>query len=79
MTINERAPVVAAGEIEIAANPQIVWDVLTAIDRWPSWNPDVKAVSVSGAVAEGTDFRWKSGTGTITSTIWRVEPPRLIA
>jgi len=79
MAINERAPVVAAGEIEIAANSEIVWDVLTAIDRWPSWNPDVKAVSMSGAVTEGTEFRWKSGPRTITSTIRRVESPRLIA
>jgi uncharacterized protein YndB with AHSA1/START domain len=79
MTINERAPVVAAGEIEIAANPEIVWDLLTKIDLWPSWNPDVKAVSMNGAVTEGTEFRWKSGPGTITSTIRRVEPPRLMA
>jgi hypothetical protein len=57
----------------------MIWDVLTAIDRWPSWNPDVKAVSTSGAVTEGTEFRWKSGPGTIISTIRRVESPRLMA
>ena len=57
----------------------MIWDVLTAIDRWPSWNPDVKAVSTSGAVTEGTESRWKSGPGTIISTIRRVESPRLMA
>lgn len=79
MTINESAPVVAAGEIKIAAGPEIVWDVLAAIDRWPTWNPDVKAVSLNGQVAEGTEFRWKSGPGTIISTIRSVEQPRLLA
>jgi hypothetical protein len=77
--INEEAPVAGASEIEVAAALESVWDVLTAIDRWPSWNPDVKSVSMQGDVVEGTVFRWKAGPGTITSTIGRLEPPRLIA
>ncbi|HZB35277.1 MAG TPA: SRPBCC family protein [Gaiellaceae bacterium] len=77
--INEAAPVVGASEIEIAAAPETVWDVLTTIDRWPTWNPDIKSMSMEGDVAAGSVFRWKAGPGTITSTIRRVEPPRLIA
>jgi hypothetical protein len=77
--INEQAPVVGRSELEIAAPPETVWDVLTAIERWPSWNPDVKSMSMQGPVAEGSVFRWQAGPGTITSTIRRVEPPRLIA
>lgn len=77
--INEQAPAVGRSEIEIAASPEAVWDVLTAFERWPSWNPEVKSMSIQGPVAEGTVFRWKAGPGTITSTIRRVEPPRLIA
>jgi hypothetical protein len=77
--INERAPVVGRSEIEIAAAPKVAWDVLTEIDRWPSWNPDVKSVSFEGAIAEGTEFRWKAGPGTITSRIQTVDPPRRIA
>jgi uncharacterized protein YndB with AHSA1/START domain len=73
------APVVGASQIEIAAGPEAVWEVLTAFERWPSWNRDVKSMAVDGPVAVGTVFRWKSGPGTITSTIQRVEPPRLIA
>jgi uncharacterized protein YndB with AHSA1/START domain len=79
MAVNKQAPVVGASEIEIAADPELVWDVLTAIDRWPSWNPQVKSMDLQGAVAEGSQFRWKAGPGTITSTIRRVEAPRLIA
>ena len=29
----------ATGEIEVAAYPEIVWDVMAGIDRWPAWNP----------------------------------------
>ena len=76
---NDRAPVVGASEIEIAATPEAVWEVLTAFERWPSWNPDVKSMTVQGPVAPGSVFRWKAGPGTITSTIYRVEPPWQIA
>jgi uncharacterized protein YndB with AHSA1/START domain len=77
--INERAPVVGRSEIEIAAAPEVAWDVLTAIDRWPSWNPAVKSVSVEGGIEEGSKFRWKAGPGTIKSTIKDVEKPWRIA
>ncbi len=77
--INERAPVVGKSEIEIAAAPEAVWEVLTAFERWPSWNKDVRSMSMQGPVAEGSVFRWKAGPGTITSTIRLVEPPRRIA
>jgi uncharacterized protein YndB with AHSA1/START domain len=76
---NPHAPVFGASEIEIAAEPDAVWDVLTDFDGWPSWNPDVKSMSIDGDVAPGTKFRWKSGPASITSTIQRVERPRLIA
>jgi uncharacterized protein YndB with AHSA1/START domain len=78
-TADARAPVIGAREIVISADPETVWEVLAGIDRWPAWNPDVKWVSVEGDVVEGTQFRWKSGSGTLTSTLRRVEPPRLIA
>ena len=79
MEVNERAPAVAASEIEVDADPEAVWAVLTAVDRWPAWNPEVKAASLDGALAEGAVFRWKAGPGTITSTVSRVERPRLVA
>lgn len=68
-----------SSEIEIAAPPEVAWQVLTAIERWPSWNPEVKAASIQGGIDEGTEFRWKAGPGTITSTIQDVEAPRRIA
>ena len=77
--VNEDAPAVASAGIEVVAGPEIVWEVLTSIDDWPSWNPDVGSASLDGELAEGSQFRWKSGRATIVSTIQRVEPPRVIA
>ncbi len=78
-TVDEHAPVVGSAEILISADPETVWDVLAAIDGWPAWNPDVKWVSIEGDITEGTQFRWKSGPGTLTSTLRRLERPSLIA
>jgi uncharacterized protein YndB with AHSA1/START domain len=74
-----RAPVVGTCKIEIAASPEAVWGVLTAFERWPSWNPQVRSMTFDGSVSPGSVFRWKAGPGTITSTIQQVEPPRVIA
>jgi uncharacterized protein YndB with AHSA1/START domain len=77
--VNENAPAVGSAEVEVAAGPERVWQVLTAIEDWPSWNPDVTSASLEGELAEGSRFRWKAGRATITSTLQRVEGPRLIA
>ena len=73
------APVKGTAEIDIAAPPQAVWDVLTRFENWPNWNPDVKSMSFEGPLAPGSTFRWKAGPGTILSTLDRVEPPRYIS
>jgi uncharacterized protein YndB with AHSA1/START domain len=77
--VNPRAPVVGACEVEIAASPDVVWDVLTQIDRWPNWNPAVESSSAEEGVEEGSRFRWKAGPGTIRSTIQDMEKPWRIA
>ena len=79
MPANENAPVRAAAEVEIGAPPQVVWEVLTRFENWPDWNPEVKSMSLPGPLAPGTEFRWKSGPGTIVSTLERVEAPNYIA
>jgi hypothetical protein len=77
--VAEDAPVVSSAQLEIEAPVESVWRVLTAIAEWPSWNPDVKSVSIAGPAVEGASFRWKAGPGTIRSTIVQVDRPRLIA
>lgn len=79
MEINKKAPVFAAGEIEIAASIETVWAVMADIDLWPAWNPDVKSASLEGELAKGSTFRWNAGPGTIISTLQQVERPRILA
>ncbi|MHB1132234.1 MAG: SRPBCC family protein [Chloroflexota bacterium] len=73
--IHPPGSVVAAGEITIVAEPDVVWAVLADIADWPSWNPDVREVSLQGGLAPGTVFRWRASFWTITSTLRRVESP----
>jgi uncharacterized protein YndB with AHSA1/START domain len=73
------ATVVSAAEGLIDAPIERVWAVLTEIDEWPAWNPDVRSASLEGPVSEGSTFRWKAGPGSISSRIAYVDRPRLIA
>lgn len=77
-TVNDSAPVVVTGELMVAAPPEIVWEVLSGLSRWPDWNPDVKSVSVDGPIGPGTVFRWKAGPSNITSTLREVDAPRTL-
>jgi len=76
--VNKAAPAIATGQIDIRATPEVVWGVLADIDNWPNWNPDVKEAKLTGGLKVGSIFRWKSGPGTITSTLEEVESPREI-
>jgi uncharacterized protein YndB with AHSA1/START domain len=78
MDINQHAPVIAREELHIGADVRTVWDVLTDIEHWPSWNKAVRSMSVHGPVAPGTSFDWKAGPGTIKSSIAEVEAPNRI-
>jgi uncharacterized protein YndB with AHSA1/START domain len=77
--IDDHAPVFSFAEAEIDAPIKAVWRILTAIERWPAWNPDVKSASLDGRVVEGATFRWKVGRSTIRSTVVHLDAPRLIA
>jgi hypothetical protein len=77
-SINEDAPVRASAEIEISAEPEEVWDVVTDFDRWPEWNGDVTWVTFEGEVKPGSQFQWKAGPGKIKSTLHYMDKPRLL-
>ena len=79
MDIDREAPATAAGELLISADPQTVFSVLADLERWPSWNPDVRSITVEGPVAAGTVFRWRAGPTKLTSTLQVVDPPREIS
>ena len=79
MEIKRNAPATADGELWIDADPQTVFSVISAIDEWPLWNPDVKSVKLDGRVQPGTVFRWRAGRSSLTSTLQVVDPPNEIA
>lgn len=75
---NRNAPVYSHGQIEIAASPEAVWNLMADIESWPNWNSDVKEVTLQGEIVEGTPFRWKAGPGTITSVLRIVDRPNAL-
>jgi hypothetical protein len=77
MYINESAPVIARREIEVAASCELVWDLLSRMDPWADWNPEVKTSS-QPVLQEGAVFRWKAGPAALTSTLGQVERPRVL-
>ena len=79
MEIHREAPIKGSAETEIDAPPELVWEVLTTFAEWPRWNPDVTELAMEGMLEVGTVFRWKSGPGTITSTLQVVLPPLEVA
>ena len=76
MDIDRDAPATAEGELQIAAPPQIVWGILADLSAWPTWNADVKSITVDGPIEPGTTFRWKSGSASLVSTLQAVDEPR---
>ena len=79
MEADRNAPVFAESSVQIDAPPQVEWEVMSAIDEWPSWNPDVKEARLDGTLREDTQFTWKSGPGTIRSTLREVVKPRRLS
>jgi uncharacterized protein YndB with AHSA1/START domain len=78
MNIDQSAPVTAIATITVGAAPELIWDLLADINRWPEWNSAVTAASLSGPVAIGARFRWKAGPARLVSEIRTVDRPRQI-
>lgn len=65
----------------IAAPAQIVWEVITAVEDYPHWNPFIVACETTFDVGSPIVMRvalTPSRTITQTETIFRNEPGRLI-
>ncbi|MFL9684594.1 SRPBCC family protein [Streptomyces sp. KL110A] len=76
-------PVRLEASVEIAAEPEQVWDVLTDFDAYPRWNPFLQEAEVTSAGAElrpGATLRNRmvdaGGASTFTPTVQVVEPDR---
>ena len=57
-------------EIVIPASAERVWDLLTDVERWPSWYRACRWVRVESRDSAGraTSFRWKAHPVTLHST-----------
>ena len=40
------SPVVVSAEVEIEADIETVWELLSSIDHWPEWNADVRSATL---------------------------------
>lgn len=69
MTINQEAPVVQSKEIIINAAPEKVWNVLTNIKAWGSWNTKINDIILNEELNAGAVFSWKINGSKIKSKI----------
>jgi uncharacterized protein YndB with AHSA1/START domain len=64
----------AGAQVLVKAPVERVWQLLTDVDRWPSWNHNVETANLQGGVVPGSIFVWKSQGFMVTSTIQTIEP-----
>lgn len=76
--VDRAAAVVARREQRISAPVAVVWDLLTSVPDWPSWQPDIAEARALTPLTTGSVFHWRTAGLDITSTVYAVEAPRLI-
>lgn len=76
MDANQDAPAFAHHEIYIEAPPERVWVLISDIDRWNLWQPDIASASLAGPLVRGSTFKWTSGRTGVSSVLEEVDPPR---
>ncbi|MET7862815.1 SRPBCC family protein [Micromonospora taraxaci] len=74
--IDVSAPVVSRHSVTVTASADTVWRILTDIDAWTTWLPEVPyaRVETPGPLAPGSVFRWSAAGMEIESTILQVRP-----
>ncbi|MFI0241447.1 SRPBCC family protein [Streptomyces sp. NPDC016845] len=75
-TIDVDAPVRSAVEVEIDAPLARVWELLSTVDRWTLWNPDVTSVRLDSDVTVDATFTWVSKRARMRSKFAVVDPLR---
>lgn len=79
MELDSKAAVRQSGSITIDAPVEEVWRLMSDIEKWPTWNPNIKRAKLYGALEPGSRFVWKAGPGSITSVLEVVDTHRLLA
>ena len=73
-SINYNAPVKCNKSITITASSKKVWEILTNINNWDSWQTDISKPKLNGELKPNSTFDWKSGGAKIHSTLHTVKP-----
>jgi hypothetical protein len=58
--VDRDAPVIAVHEIDIDAPLDTVWRLHTDINAWPTWQTEITAAHLEGALEPGVSFDWTS-------------------
>jgi uncharacterized protein YndB with AHSA1/START domain len=69
---------VATRQATFGAPPETIWAAVTDFDAYPSWRTGVKRIERLPDRAGRTTWIEHGGSGAITFTIDRAEPPRLL-
>jgi len=73
-----RPPIVVRNEAVIRASAERVWDLLTDVERWPSWWRACRWVRLESKGA-APSFRWKAHPVELRSTVVATDRPRSFA
>jgi uncharacterized protein len=77
-----RPPIAVRNEIVIPAEAERVWDLLTDVERWPSWYRACRWVRVeasAGSPARPVSFRWKAHPVELRSSVVAADRPSSFA
>jgi short-subunit dehydrogenase len=76
-----RPPIEIRNETVIRASAERVWDLLTDVEKWPSWYRACRWVRVdsSGSAPRPVSFRWKAHPVVLRSTVVTSDRPHSFA
>jgi short-subunit dehydrogenase/uncharacterized protein YndB with AHSA1/START domain len=76
-----RPPIVVRNEIVIRASAERVWDLLSDVERWPSWYRACRWVRVEsgGSAGRAASFQWKAHPVTLRSIVVAADRPHTFA
>lgn len=72
--INNNAAVKCSKTITINASREKVWQVITNINNWATWQTDISNPKLNGELKPESTIDWKTGGAKIHSTLHTVEP-----
>jgi uncharacterized protein YndB with AHSA1/START domain len=76
--IDGKAAVKASHEVRIEAPVERVWELLSDVPRWETWNPDIHDVHLDSGVKTDARFTWMNGKARIKSRFAVVDTGREI-